>query len=206
MCIKLQRVKNTAIQSRREKCVFCTIFFSSNNLDLFQATCPIILKKYSKSEHIEGSSEKVNRIFFSNKNLVVINIVDCSGGVQKIHFHSLNKIFGCKLTLRDYKLSSLSSGALYNQRNFLNTNCSINGQWPTKAKSRSHLVMLKINKLRHSYLNAKKLDNYGPKGECLNNNHQTSQKLYFYVFHNNFKDTKGTKMADPILESSLKTR
>jgi hypothetical protein len=41
-------------------------------------------------------------------------------------------------------------------------------------------------------------------GECLNNNHQTSQKLYF--FHNNFKDTKGTKMADPIVESSLKTR
>jgi hypothetical protein len=51
------------------------------------------------------------------------------------------------------------------------------------------------------------LENYGPKGECLNNNHQTSQKLLFCVFyHNNFKDTKGIKMADPILESSLKTR
>jgi hypothetical protein len=40
-----------------------------------------------------------------------------------------------------------------------------------KAKSRGHLAMLKINKLRHSYLNAMKLENYGPTGECLNNNH-----------------------------------
>ncbi len=51
------------------------------------------------------------------------------------------------------------------------------------------------------------LEKYGLTSECLNNNLQTSQKLYFSVgFHNNFKDTKGTKMADPILESSLKTR
>jgi hypothetical protein len=48
-----------------------------------------------------------------------------------------------------------------------------------------------------------KLENYGPTGKCLNDNHQTSEKLYFSFFHNNFKDTK---MADPILESSLKTR
>jgi hypothetical protein len=31
--------------------------------------------------------------------------------------------------------------------------------------------MLKVNKLRHSYLNVMKLGNYGPTGECLNNNH-----------------------------------
>jgi hypothetical protein len=51
-----------------------------------------------------------------------------------------------------------------------------------------------------------KLENYGPTGECLDNHHQTSQKLYFWVFCNNFKDSKGTKMANPILESSIKTR
>jgi hypothetical protein len=73
-----------------------------------------------------------------------------------------------------------------------------------KGKSRFHMGML--NKLRYSYLNVMKLENYGPTGECLNNNHQTSQKLYFLFFHNNLKDTKGTKMADPILESSIKTR
>jgi len=28
-----------------------------------------------------------------------------------------------------------------------------------------------VNRLRHSYLNVLKLENYGPKGECLNNNH-----------------------------------
>jgi len=58
---------------------------------------------------------------------------------------------------------------------------------------------------KQSYLNVMKLENYGSTGECLNNTHQTSLKLYFFSFHNNFKDTKGTKMADPILESSLKT-
>jgi hypothetical protein len=63
MCIKLQRVKKTVIQSGREKCVFSKIFFS-NNPDLFQATYPIILM-YSKNEHIEGSSEKVAKILWS---------------------------------------------------------------------------------------------------------------------------------------------
>ncbi len=48
-----------------------------------------------------------------------------------------------------------------------------------------------------------KLEKYGLTGECLNNNHETSQK-FFCFFHNNFKNTKGTKMADPILESSIK--
>jgi hypothetical protein len=47
----------------------------------------------------------------------------------------------------------------------------------SKAKSRCHLGMLKVNKFKgHSSLNLKKLENYGPMGECLNNNHQTSQK------------------------------
>jgi len=72
-----------------------------------------------------------------------------------------------------------------------------------KAKSRCHFGMPKVNTLRHSYLNVMKLENYGFTGECLNNNHQTSQKFFF---HNNFIDTKGTKMAHPIFETSLKTR
>jgi hypothetical protein len=33
-----------------------------------------------------------------------------------------------------------------------------------KAKSRYRLGMLKVNKLRHSYLNVMKLENYGPIG------------------------------------------
>ncbi len=78
----------------------------------------------------------------------------------------------------------------------------------SKAKYRCCLGMLKVkkivNRLRHSYLNVMKLENYGPTGECLNNNHKTSPKLYFSVFCNNFKNTKGTKIADPILETSLK--
>ena len=40
-----------------------------------------------------------------------------------------------------------------------------------KDKSRCHLGMLKGNKLRHTYLNVMKLENYDPTGECLNNNH-----------------------------------
>ncbi len=46
-------------------------------------------------------------------------------------------------------------------------------QWPIggKIKSRCPLGMLKVNNLRHSYLNVMKLGNYGPKGECLNDNH-----------------------------------
>jgi hypothetical protein len=40
-----------------------------------------------------------------------------------------------------------------------------------KAKSGCHLGMLKVNKLRHSYLNVMKLENYGPTGGCLNDNH-----------------------------------
>ncbi len=66
-----------------------------------------------------------------------------------------------------------------------------------KAKSRCHLGMLKVNKLRQSYLNVMKLENYGPKGECLNNNHLTSQKLYFSVFYNNFLRYKRYKNGKP---------
>jgi hypothetical protein len=36
-----------------------------------------------------------------------------------------------------------------------------------KAKSRCRLGMLKVNKLRRSYLNVMKLENYGATGECL---------------------------------------
>jgi len=42
---------------------------------------------------------------------------------------------------------------------------------PGKAKSRHCLGMLRANKLRHNSLNVMKLENYGPTGECLNNNH-----------------------------------
>ncbi len=51
-----------------------------------------------------------------------------------------------------------------------------------KAKYRCRLGMLKVSKLRHSDLNVMKLENYGPKRECLNNNHKNSQKLYFFCF------------------------
>jgi hypothetical protein len=52
------------------------------------------------------------------------------------------------------------------------TTMRILSKWPMggKAKSRCHLGMLKANKLRHSYLNVMKLENYGTTGECLNNN------------------------------------
>ncbi len=40
-----------------------------------------------------------------------------------------------------------------------------------KAKSRCRLGMLKVNKLRHNSHDVMKLENYGPTGECLNNNH-----------------------------------
>ncbi len=38
-----------------------------------------------------------------------------------------------------------------------------------KAKSRCRLGMLKVNNLKHSYLNVMKLGNYCLMGECLNN-------------------------------------
>jgi hypothetical protein len=37
------------------------------------------------------------------------------------------------------------------------------------------LGMLKVNKVKHSYPNITHLENYGYTGECLKNNHQTSQ-------------------------------
>ncbi len=40
-----------------------------------------------------------------------------------------------------------------------------------KAKSRCHLGMLRVNTLRQSYFKAMKLEDCGPKGKCLNNNH-----------------------------------
>ncbi len=51
-----------------------------------------------------------------------------------------------------------------------------------KAKSRCHFGMLKVNKLKHSYVNVIKLENYGPTAECLNKNHETSQSMYSSVF------------------------
>ncbi len=46
-------------------------------------------------------------------------------------------------------------------------------KWPMggKAKSRCCLGMLKVNRLRHSYLIVMKLENYGPTGEWLINYH-----------------------------------
>jgi hypothetical protein len=40
-----------------------------------------------------------------------------------------------------------------------------------KAKSRYHLDILKVNKLKHSYIRVMKLENNGLAGECLKNNH-----------------------------------
>jgi hypothetical protein len=67
-----------------------------------------------------------------------------------------------------------------------------------KAKSRCHFCMLKVSKLRNSYLNVMKLENYGHTGEFLNNNHQTLQKLYFFcVFTLTFKIQKVKKWQTP---------
>jgi hypothetical protein len=71
-----------------------------------------------------------------------------------------------------------------------------------KAKSRCRLGKLKVNKLRRTCLNVMKLENYGSMGECLNNNYLISQKLYF--FHNNFKDTKGTKKIGILIKNLIK--
>jgi hypothetical protein len=42
----------------------------------------------------------------------------------------------------------------------------VNTKWPmaSTAESRCRLGMLRVNKLRHSYLNVMKLENYGPQG------------------------------------------
>jgi hypothetical protein len=40
-----------------------------------------------------------------------------------------------------------------------------------KAKSRCRLGILKGNKLRQRYLDVMKLEDHGPTGECLNDNH-----------------------------------
>ncbi len=45
------------------------------------------------------------------------------------------------------------------------------GQLGRKAKFKCPLGMIKVNKFRHSYLNVMRLENYGPTGEYLNNNH-----------------------------------
>jgi hypothetical protein len=47
-------------------------------------------------------------------------------------------------------------------------------------------------------------ENCGTTGEGLNKSPNLI-KVAFSVFYNNFLDTKGTKMAHPIMESSLKT-
>ncbi len=51
-----------------------------------------------------------------------------------------------------------------------------------KAKSRSHFCMLKVKKIRYSYLNVMKFENYGPKGECLNNKSLNLTKEAFLCF------------------------
>jgi hypothetical protein len=49
-------------------------------------------------------------------------------------------------------------------------------KWPTGGKANldgaGHAKGTNIvNRLRHSYLNVMKLENYSPTGECLKNNH-----------------------------------
>jgi len=58
-------------------------------------------------------------------------------------------------------------------------------QWPMggKAKCRCQLGMLKVNKFRHSNLNLMKLENYGPTGECLKNNHCLPEWNTWKVLH-----------------------
>jgi len=41
----------------------------------------------------------------------------------------------------------------------------------SKDKYRCRLGMLKVNSLRRSYLNVKKLENYGTKVKCFTNGH-----------------------------------
>ncbi len=53
----------------------------------------------------------------------------------------------------------------------------------------------------HSY-RSKKLTPTGQRKKIITKPHKS---CIFLIFSNNFKDTKGTKMADPILEFSLKT-
>jgi len=51
-----------------------------------------------------------------------------------------------------------------------------------------------------------KLENCGPTGECLDNNHQTSQKWYFFVFFTiTFNVLKVQKMAGPHFGIVIKT-
>ncbi len=68
--------------------------------------------------------------------------------------------------------------------------------------------MLIVNKLGHSYLNVIKLENFCTTGEFLNSIITKPHKscIFLYFFHNNFKDTKGTKMVNPILESISKIK
>jgi hypothetical protein len=55
--------------------------------------------------------------------------------------------------------------------------------WPVGGKAiyRSHLGLLKVNKLRYNYLNVMKLENYGPAREC-SNKITKPPKVVFAVF------------------------
>jgi hypothetical protein len=55
-------------------------------------------------------------------------------------------------------------------------------QWPmgSKAKSRCCLGMLKVSKLRHSYLDVMKLENYGSQGPIITKPHKSCIFLFFY--------------------------
>jgi hypothetical protein len=80
---------------------------------------------------------------------------------------------------------NLSSPVPYSIKPFLLCSVVSCGQWPMggKAKSRCHLGMLKVNNLKHSYLNLMKLGNYGLIGECLNNIAKTLKKVSFLFFN-----------------------
>ncbi len=66
-----------------------------------------------------------------------------------------------------------------------------------RVKYRCRLGMLKVKKLKHSYLNVMKLENYGPTGECIDGNHWTFQSCRFLYFTITFKIQKVQKWQTP---------
>ena len=61
-----------------------------------------------------------------------------------------------------------------------------------KAISRCDLGVLTVNNFRHSYANIVKL------GNCSTHSRPHKSCSFQCLFHNNLKDAKGTKKAEPI--------
>ncbi len=90
-----------------------------------------------------------------------------------IHFNP-SRTFAGKAGCLPLEWSSMRATYFYEKSSCLLVETSpVTNQWPMggKAKSRCRLGMLNTNKLRHSYFNVVKLENYGPAGECLSKNH-----------------------------------